>query len=175
MVETWICEHNKGILGTAPPLCFPFCRSAVLHLPEVWQHHANMWVQYQETASHQLRGDAKGDQFSEDMKHELGDVCLHPPSPRCCTCAQGVSHCSEEPGAELQGEQVQGLSSETIPLAFQLGLISLILSSAACWNHREQSTFSFCCVLMKQGVIITNIYPRGRQITSPSPFLERKS
>lgn len=77
-----------------------------------------------------------------------------------------VPHCAEEPAAELQGGQVHGPSSETIPPAVQLGLISLILSSAACWNHREQSTFSFCSVLVRHGVFITNIYPRGRQITS---------
>lgn len=46
--------------------------------------------------------------------------------------------------AGLQGRPVHGPSSETITPAVQLGLISLILSSAACWNHREQSTFYFC-------------------------------
>lgn len=116
-------------------------------------------------------GDAKGEQFRKDREHELGDVaCLYLPSTRCCTCAQGVPYCAEEPAAELQGGQVQGPSSETIPMAVQLGLISLILSSTACWNHREQSIFSFCCLLMRHGILIANIYPRGRQITTPAPF-----
>lgn len=42
MVEIWFCEHNKGVLGAAPPLCSPFCRSGVLHLPELQLHHANV-------------------------------------------------------------------------------------------------------------------------------------
>lgn len=85
MVEIWFCEHNKGVLGAAPPLCSPFCRSGVLHLPELQLHHANVWVQYQEIASRQLWGDAKREQFSENAEHELGDVACHPhsPSPHC--------------------------------------------------------------------------------------------
>lgn len=150
MTLKWTEWQRPGSVSTikkflAQPFhCFPFCRSAVLHLPEVWLHHANRWVQYQETASHQLRGDAKRKQFSEDRDHELGEVvCPHLPSPHCCMCAQGAPQCAEGSAAEFQGGQVQGPSSETIPLTIQLSLISLILSPAACWNHREQSTFFF--------------------------------
>lgn len=169
MVETWICECDKGVLGTAPPLCSPFCRSVVLHLPVVQLHHANMWVQYQETASHQLQGDAKGN-FQWRLRAWAWRCCVStPPFPSLLHMCSGSLCCAEEPAAELQGGQVQGPTSETIPLAVQLGLISLILSSAAYWNHREQSTFSFCCLLMRHGVLITNIYPRGREITSPTP------
>lgn len=106
---------------------------------------------------------------TESMSLEMLCVCS-PLLLTAGTCARGVPHSAEQPAAELQGGQVQGPSSETIPLAFQLGLISLILSSAACWNQREQSTFSFCFMLMRHGVLITNIHPRGRQITSPAPF-----
>lgn len=50
----------------------------------------------------------------------------------------------EGSAAEVRGGRMHGPSSETITAAVQLSLISLILSSAACWNHREQSTFYFC-------------------------------
>ena len=70
----------------------------------------------------------------------------HAPLPLTSACMLGeLPTAGEGPAAaELQGGQVHGPSSKTISQAVQLSLVSLILSSAACWNHREQSTFYFC-------------------------------
>ena len=71
--------------------------------------------------------------------------CPRSPSPPPCTCTWGGPH--HWAGTcywALRWVSTWSILRNNYSSSSALGLISLILSSAACWNHREQSTYYFC-------------------------------